>query len=268
MEPMRITPSPSEEDLQSMTATTTTAAADKKKKQKKSVVFAETVAEIIPIASPLQPFYDDDDDDDNNDSNESSSSSWKSAVWYQADELTHFRDQARDVCRGMRLLATAAAAAAATTTQDDETPQLTICSDDNDNNEGQDQQQQQRQHYNYYHYYYGGCTRGLEQRSCLERQRRKYMTTRFIVKAARTQQLNAQQLAELAQRCNAWAMRLAQEEGERDFGRAYNTITSTTTKKNESSSVSSSRKRLSSEREDLEMAAATAARLVRARVCC
>lgn len=181
---------------------------------RKRVVFADTT-EIIPITSPLQQFYDYNGDE----------AIWKSIVWYQADELTYFRNQARDVCRGMRL-----------STKQQQQQQLTICSDD--------------------------VTRGLEQRSCVERQRRKYMTTRLIIKASRTAALDDQRLAEMAQKCNAWAGRLAREEAERDFGRAYNN--------NNKNSITSSiletphpRKRLSSDREELEMATR---RLVRTRV--
>lgn len=62
-------------------------------------------------------------------------------------------------------------------------------------------------------------SRGLEQRCCLERQRRKYLTNRCIVRAQK--QLTPGQLAELARRCTLWASALAVEEGRRDYIRAY-----------------------------------------------
>jgi len=62
-------------------------------------------------------------------------------------------------------------------------------------------------------------SRGLEQRSCLERQRRKSVTTSFIVNASK--QMNADKLALLSQRITKWAVSLAQEEATRDYARAY-----------------------------------------------
>jgi hypothetical protein len=75
-------------------------------------------------------------------------------------------------------------------------------------------------------------TRGLEQRSCLERQRRKFIANKCILRAAAAAQQQQQQqrpggwperLAEIAQKCTQWAVRVARQEGERDVIRAYGT---------------------------------------------
>lgn len=102
-------------------------------------------------------------------------------------------------------------------------------------------------------------SRGCEQRSCSERQRRKFLSLQFILRAAkRLQQQDQQQqqmtqmtgndaanpsstatttdtnssssikLAHVAERCNEWAVRLAAEEGIRDYYRAYNDTNNST----------------------------------------
>ena len=67
-------------------------------------------------------------------------------------------------------------------------------------------------------------TRGLEARYCLERQRRKYLASKFILTAAsilhHTSE-DADKLAEVAKRCNAWATILAIKEASRDYIIAY-----------------------------------------------
>ena len=104
--------------------------------------------------------------------------------WYLQDELTLFRTQARDMCRHMRNFTN-----------------MSLCTLSWDNMDNK-------------------CdTRGLEQRSCLERQRRKFITNRFILKAS--QELPADRLAELSIQVTAWAVELAAQEAIRDFHRAY-----------------------------------------------
>lgn len=104
--------------------------------------------------------------------------------WYLQDELTTFRSQARDMCRHMRNFT-----------------HSSMCTLSWDNIENR-------------------CdTRGLEQRSCLERQRRKFITNRFILKAS--QELPADRLAELSSKVTAWAVELAVQEAICDFHRAY-----------------------------------------------
>lgn len=109
-----------------------------------------------------------------------------SELWYQLSDLAMFRDEARLLCRAMRR-------------QDEEEPSYNprlLCLSRHEQ------------------------TRGLEQRSCLERQRRKYLASRFILRAAQ-QGKSPRQLAAISQRITAWAAELAVQEAERDFVRAY-----------------------------------------------
>ena len=110
-----------------------------------------------------------------------------SAAWYRMEDLEVFRTEARDLCRQMRVLHTTTEA----TMINPEVPKTPLLARDN-------------------------LTRGLEQRSCAERQRRKYLTTRFILKAAPKLRHDPNKLAALAQRCTEWASELAVEEGARD----------------------------------------------------
>ena len=58
----------------------------------------------------------------------------------------------------------------------------------------------------------------------MERQRRKYVASKYILKvAAKLQPMtdHTEKLAAVAQRCNAWATALAVEEASRDFFSAY-----------------------------------------------
>lgn len=104
-----------------------------------------------------------------------------SELWYAVSELERFRDDARSMCRSMR-------------------------------SDGSNSGRCRLAHEN---------TRGLEQRSCLERQRRKFLTLKYVVKAHNSQQFCADKLAVLAHRCSAWASVIAVEEAARDFVRAY-----------------------------------------------
>ena len=67
----------------------------------------------------------------------------------------------------------------------------------------------------------GPSLRGLEQRACVERQRRRLIGTRYIVKAQ--DKLKGDELALLAQRCTKWAIDLARAEAEHDYWEAYTT---------------------------------------------
>merc|ERR1712179_746299 len=68
----------------------------------------------------------------------------------------------------------------------------------------------------------------VESRACLERQRRKLLATKCIVRAAQQCQLRGDRLAALAYKCTRWASILAQEEATRDFQRAYPAATTPT----------------------------------------
>jgi hypothetical protein len=74
-------------------------------------------------------------------------------------------------------------------------------------------------------------TRGLEKRVCRERQRRRYIAIKCIVRAANSSPTllignnkhdTTTRLAAIAQRCNAYATNIALIEGTRDFFDAYN----------------------------------------------
>ena len=104
-------------------------------------------------------------------------------IWYQVSEMDQFRKEARDMCRHMRV----------------------VHSVDNSNQE--------------LHLAMDGHTRGLEQRFCLERQRRKFLANRVVVRAQ--VQMKGDRLAEFAEKCTSWAAQLAVTEGARDFERAY-----------------------------------------------
>ncbi len=115
---------------------------------------------------------------------------WRS-IWYQQEELEQMRSEARELCRQMRILAEAA-----TSLCDPDSPRLPTMAKD-------------------------PLTRGLEQRSCLERQRRKFLANKFIVKAASKLESEPVKLAAIATRCTGWATDLAVEEAARDYFRAY-----------------------------------------------
>jgi hypothetical protein len=107
-------------------------------------------------------------------------------IWYTMEDLLSFRNEARETCRQMRLLETVDAI---------DTIKAPMMARDS-------------------------LTRGLEQRTCSERQRRKYLTTRLIVKAAKKLSNDPEKLAALASKCTAWASTLAVEEAARDHARA------------------------------------------------
>jgi hypothetical protein len=186
---------------------TSSASAQTNKRPRRSVHFEEVDSSScdssIEIASPPSPL--------------NGIADW-SGVWYAAADLVGFRDEARQHCRALRqsLLATAAAAIcvedeySSDSSSDSSSssavasePLTLTCSDEN-SDENDDEE----------------STRGLEARCCLERQRRKYLTNRCIVRAQK--QLSGEQLAMLAQRCTSWAATLAAQEGARDYYRAYN----------------------------------------------
>lgn len=104
-------------------------------------------------------------------------------IWYDVFELEDFRTEVRELCRAMRTHCT-------------QGPDAKVCSFAQS-----------------YH------TRGLEQRSCLERQRRRYLTMKCVVRGQHG--LDDERLAELSFRCTKWAAELAKEEAARDFVHAY-----------------------------------------------
>jgi hypothetical protein len=178
---------------------------------RRRVGFCETV-EFIASASPLDlleeetsaaaPFC-------------SSQEESRNCLWYEARDLEDFRTEARDLCRQMRSEMMMVVQQQQQQQQQQES---------NNNNTGDDNDyslhQQQNVHVG------GGVslardnqTRGLEQRSCLERQRRRYLANKCIVRAQ--YKLTPDRLSALACKCTQWAAELATEEAARDFVRAY-----------------------------------------------
>jgi hypothetical protein len=126
------------------------------------------------------------------------------AIWYRMSELEDFRSQARNISQQMRT--------------------LNELSDDSEGSN--DSSRMQKQPPKTPCLARDPLTRGLEQRSCMERQRRKFLASRFILtKASKLQPLQSQEhaekLAAVAQRCTAWATELAVEEAARDYYHAY-----------------------------------------------
>jgi hypothetical protein len=116
------------------------------------------------------------------------SSQEQSALWYHVTDLDHFRTEVRDLCRKMRVSTEPVLSSTVGTS----TYSLGA------------------------HFH----TRGLEQRACLERQRRKYLAARCILRA-QSKVESGEHLAIIAHKCTAWATILAREEAARDVIRAY-----------------------------------------------
>ncbi|KAL7577073.1 hypothetical protein ACA910_006813 [Epithemia clementina (nom. ined.)] len=146
--------------------------ANKTMRQKK-VSFAQRY-QVIHIPSPLDQLAD--------------LGIRPSILWYGADEMWLFREQARLVCQQMRD-STVNAGKEGSTSEKSPDKVCTMALD--------------------------GETRGLEYRICHERQRRKVLATRCVAKAQA--KLDSERLAALAQRCNQWAANLARQEGARDY---------------------------------------------------
>jgi hypothetical protein len=120
----------------------------------------------------------------------------RSCIWYEARDLDDFRTEARDLCRQMRSNMAQEDMNNTNSTLDNFLPRVSGVSLARDNQ-----------------------TRGLEQRSCLERQRRRYLANKCIVRAQ--YKLTPERLSALSQKCTHWAQNLATEEAARDFVRAY-----------------------------------------------
>lgn len=126
------------------------------------------------------------------------------STWYRLEELEQFRNEARDMCREMKY--------------HDELVHYA----DQGNSSDSDSSSTTSSTHRLPSLARDSLTRGLEQRTCLERQRRKYLSNRFLLKVApKLYQENPNKLAELAQKCNGWATDLALEEASRDYTRVY-----------------------------------------------
>ena len=116
-----------------------------------------------------------------------SKAEWKS-LWYKKDDLKAQRNEVRDSARRMRQLDDTARALVEPSDQPRE-PSLAR----------------------------DPFTRGIEQRSCLERQRRKLSANRFIVQEAQKLRNDPNKLAAVARKHTVWASELAVEEAARDY---------------------------------------------------
>jgi hypothetical protein len=101
------------------------------------------------------------------------------SMWYEFSDLEAFRQEARILCKKLDIAASPGK------------PSLAL--DEN--------------------------TRGLEQRCCYERQRRKYLSSRYILRAST--QCEPERLAAVSRKCTAYAADLAVEEAARDYNRAW-----------------------------------------------
>lgn len=182
-----------------------------------SASFTDVVLQVslIPIPSPVNQLLQEESDP---------CKVW-STVWYKQEDLDAFRTEARNLCRQLRF---EVGASAVVSSDDDEdtsaskqrpSSKLLLardCSDDDDTDSSDSESDlavvedaSER------------SVRGLESRCCLERQRRKYLTNKYIVKASQHPNLSAERLAALSTKCTQYASRLAVQEAHDDYLRAY-----------------------------------------------
>lgn len=160
--------------------------------------------EHITIIPP--PSLDSSNHNDNNDSEPDTYS-----TWYQWNELDAFRNDARELCREMRYRDTLVS--------------YTVDSSTNSSSDSDSSASSSSTTARLPTMARSSLTRGLEQRSCDERQRRKYLATRFVLKIApKLYRTDPEKLAEVSQKCNAWATELAKEEAARDYARVYHHV--------------------------------------------
>jgi hypothetical protein len=122
-------------------------------------------------------------------------------MWYNISDLRAFRDEARNTCRAMRVY-----------------HQKT---DPHNNNNDNDNTMSKNNGLQSPCLSMDESTRGLEQRCCLERQRRKLVASRYILQIASDSSCEAETLAQLYRKLTSWASTLAMEEAARDFHRAW-----------------------------------------------
>ena len=205
------TTSSSESDLLPFSSTTSA-----KSTRKKQVTFAAPhTVQAIPISSQLDQLRDEE----------------IPSIWYDGIELWEFREEARTLCRQLRV---AIAASYVPSTEGAKSKVVhngaTLMAmmakmgntKSNNNNDDDDVE----------------TPRGLEYRVCQERQRRKGLVGKLIVQSQR--QMDSNQLAALAHRCNQWAARTAHDEATLDFARVYGPHTACVLAQNEQLSSSSS----------------------------
>lgn len=112
----------------------------------------------------------------------------RNELWYHQSDLNQFKTEARELCRRIRDL------------DEDRQPLMDVARGDI----GCDD-----------------CTRGLEHRVSIERQKNKFLAMRAVLKA-QARYNKPEQLALVASKCTAWAKEIALCTGYQDFYCAYN----------------------------------------------
>jgi len=109
-------------------------------------------------------------------------------LWYHQSSLSQFKTEARELCRRIRDVDVGSQ------------PLLDVARVDTTA---------------------AACTRGLEHRASIERQKNKFLAMRAILKAQARYE-KSEQLAMVASKCTAWAKEIALCTGYQDFYYAYN----------------------------------------------
>ena len=112
----------------------------------------------------------------------------RNELWYKPSDLSQFKSDARDICRLLK--------------EEGMVGDILLDVELSNSN-------------------CGDCTRGLEHRISIERQKNKYITMRAILKAQQRYS-KPEQLAHVAIKCTAWAKEVALVTGYQDFYQAYN----------------------------------------------
>jgi hypothetical protein len=165
----------------------------------RSVRFA-TETNVCSMPSSLDCFHDKNQQDE-------------ASLWYSSCDLMRMRDDARLTCEQMKVRSSASSVS------------LSVTSDHNPSSKFPSKQQPVTLAFD-------SATRGLEMKICAERQKRRYVTVRFIVAMANKLKAQAAQsssssydvgtvIAQASQRCTSYAMDIATEEAARDYIRAY-----------------------------------------------
>jgi hypothetical protein len=166
--------------------------------KKRSVRFA-TETSVCSIPSSLDCFHDMNQQDE-------------ASLWYNACDLMRMRDDARVTCEQMKVRSSASSVS------------LSVATDHNPSRKFPSKQPVTLA--------FDSATRGLEMKLCAERQKRRYVTVRFIVAMAYKLKAKVAQsssssydvstvVAQASQRCTSYAMDIAMEEAARDYIRAY-----------------------------------------------
>ena len=217
---------------------------------KKQVTFASTV-QVIPASASLhlhnhtswtesvgEAAPADEEDDMVHDTS-----------WYSASELENIRDEVRDLCRKLRVVATDPCAAGS----EEDSPAASASSENHDNHPTSLETKTAKTDQVFAiatswsvsptsagsgssnssdgtaavvktcSMALSAASRGLESRVCTERQRRRYLATKCVVRAQ--SKLMPDRLAGLSMRCTQWAADLAQKEATLDYERAYLLLT-------------------------------------------